>query len=628
MKKQNIILALLVTAVFSLRWQNCLPFSGKMPVITNSDVMSIWGRYLIFAKENFSFPLGSIKSLSFPFQTANITRAFPLFSLILKFLSKIFPLLGKFYYFPLVEIMAVFLTAYFTCLLLDKFKVRWWPIKLLGAVLVSLSPALLFRSSFYYGISMQVYYFPLYLIFSYLYICFYKKPSWRLAVILALVFPLSSLIAYYLSFGISFIFLVLLGFNILEFTINKKKVNQKRLIRGLFAFVLGLFLSSVVFSILGNQDNLKVPPETSLFTTRFRTNWGYGGGFGSGFHVADVLTLFIPPEESPDLLKEIGMGPTAYLAKAGFPLTSRHLQAGQYEGFAYLGTVTISLLLFYVLIGVFNFYKNPRSFLMKLRMKWTAKIFFLDHFFSLPFIFASAAFLLYVLSWGNIIHLGGIRFNDLPTPTLLIAMFWRQFIFVRSIGRFAIPLMLFITLGLVVYLNKFLQIYLLKTKKKREFLVILLMVFLSIAHIGEIKGYLKAPEKVVYGNEITQLFSKKDQMLIKRVTQDKKALIIAPKLRSGLEWEKIGYALALYSSAPLSGATVGAPGEREEHLKQYDKDISDIISGNVKELVDRYGEIVIVVKSEQAEEIIKKSNFDLKYNKLDNSKVAILTLVN
>ena len=59
----------------------------------------------------------------------------------------------------------------------------------------------------------------------------------------------------------------------------------------------------------GKEENLAVAAVSPL-EGRYDTAWGYGGGYGGGFHVADVFTLFIPPKDDlqvgvvPDHLHE------------------------------------------------------------------------------------------------------------------------------------------------------------------------------------------------------------------------------------------------------------------------------------------------------------------------------------
>ena len=624
---QNLLCAFFATSIFSKRWINCLPFSGYMPVANNTDQLDVWARYLIWAREPFSFPIGVINGMSFPFRDASITRGpIPLFAILFKGLSKIYTPFSEFYYFVLIELLFVFLVAYFTCLLLESFKITSFWLKLLGAVLVSLSFPFLYRSSNYYGITYLMANFPLYLALAYFYIQIYKHPGLKSLVLLAGFLPIFAFFDYYNLFAAFFLFAVSLCLGLFNYVLNQSKLNRDRIISSASAFILGGILAFTVTFVLGGEGDLTVPPGTSPLTARYGEGWGYGGGFGGGFHVADVLTVVIPPEDNESLPPWKGIGPSSYLTKMGFPITTGNLQDGQYEGFAYLGTTTIGILFVLLVIKLLSLVKRHRIYFMKLRLTLTSKIFLVNDLFPLPLIIGISAFMLYILSWGYIIHIGGIRFNNVPTPSLIMAILYPKFMFARSLGRLAIPFMLYITIGTIVYLGRYLGRYMYQASKYRKVLLGSIMIFLVIAHIYEISGYLE-PSEVTYGNEIANVFSKEEGVLVKQLLQGKRALMIAPDIRSGEDpnWLKISYSLAFYSNIPISGIYSGI-GIPSEHRKQTDLDIHSILAGNIKEIVDRYGDVAIAVPSDIAKEILSKADISLKYYKLRSQDVTILTL--
>ncbi|OGD63368.1 hypothetical protein A2160_02695 [Candidatus Beckwithbacteria bacterium RBG_13_42_9] len=623
---QNLICAFFVTFIFSFRWATVLPFSGYMPVITSYDALGYFGRYLIYAKEPLGFPLGTIKNLSFPFQSANITRgSMALFGLVFKLLSKVYPPLAEFYYFPLVEILAVFLSGYFSCLLLLEFKVKSFWLRFLGAVLVSLSFPLLFRSSAYYQATIHVLYFPLYLAFTLFYIRLQKSFAWKDLISLVAVIIVATLIEYYIFLGLFILFGVLLSFSFFNFIIKKNQIHRRILISTCLAFILGICFSFFTLSLFGNQSNLKIGPNDQALMGRYSPENGYGGGFGGGFHVADVLTFFIPPQDNQSIPLWKKAGPTTYLTKLGFPLSTNNLQNGQYEGFTYLGTITIGLIVFLILLNLVFFFKNFKLSLTKLRLRFTSVLLLSLQPFSLSLMIGIATFLLFILSLGYIIHFGGTRFNNIPTPALILAVLWPKFMFARSLGRFAIPLMLFITLGMIVYLNKFLHSLIYGACLSKKALLALMIILLIAVHISEVRGYLQPPV-ATRGNEIANLFGSRDQQLIISSLHDKKALMIVPAFTGKLEWGKIVYSLAFYSKIPISGATIGSPGELASDLEQYSLDIREIMAGNIKEIVARYGDVAIAAPQKIAENILSKSDLSLKSQKLNDQDVTILTL--
>jgi len=595
-------------------------------VSKNSDQLEFWGRYLIYAKEPFSFPIGLVRGLGFPFKISTITRGpVELFAVLFKLLSKIYAPFAEFYYFVLFELLCAFLTGYFTCLLLESFKVKSFWLKLLGVTLVSLSFPFLFRSSHYYGIPSLVVHFPIYLAFAYFYIRLYKYPNWKPLFLLLIFFLILAFFCDYPTLAVYFVFFVCICFNFFEFMVRKTEIIRKRLFFSLTAFILGIALTIFVVNILGNQGNYTVPWYVSPLADRQGKQWGYGGGYGGGFHVADALTFFIPPRDNVNVPENKRCGPTAYLTKWGFPITTNNLQDGQYEGFTFLGTTTIFILFFLLMIQLFSLIKNSRLYMMKMRLKWMYQLFSPDNIFSLPFVLGACAFLLYLLSLGYIIHFLGVRFNHIVTPALILAEWHHRFMLVRSLGRLAVPLMQYITIACIISMNKYPYKYLNKSTKPKKLIFVLIIIFLIIFHISEIWGYLKPPE-VTRGNEIANLFGKDDRVLIKKLLQDKKALMVVPTVRGGvINWDKLCYSLAFYSDIPLSGAS-SPMGNPIEYLRQYALDTKNILDGNIKEITNRYGNIAIAAPSAFAEKILSRADVPLKPHKLHDQDAVILTL--
>lgn len=598
-----------------------------MPVISkNSDQLEFWARYLIYAREPFSFPIGLVKRLGFPFQITTITRGpVELFAIFFKLLSKIYAPFAEFYYFVLFELLCAFLTGYFTCLLLDSFRVKSFWLKLLGVTLVSLSFPFLFRSSHYYAIPSLVVHFPIYLIFAYFYIRLYKYPNWKPFFLLLIFFLILAFFCDYPTLVVYFVFFICICFNFFEFMVRKTEIVRKRLFFSLTVFILGIASTIFVLNVLGQQGNYTVPWSVSPLANRQGRQWGYGGGFGGGFHVADALTFFIPPQDDDKVPEIKRCGPTAYLTKWGLPITTNNLQDGQYEGFTFLGTTAIGILFFLIIMQLFSLIKNSRLYLMKMRLKWMYQLFTPDNIFSLPFVLGVCAFVLYIFSLGYIIHFLGFRLNHIATPALVLAEWHPRFMLVRSLGRLAVPLMQYITIACIISLNQYLYKYLNKSTKPKKLISVLIIISLIIFHISEIQGYLKPPE-VTRGNEIANLFGKDDRILIKKLLQDKRALIVVPKIRGGIvEWDKLCYSLAFYSDIPLSGAS-SPMGNPIEYLRQYDSDTKNISEGNIKEITNRYGNIAIAAPSAVAEKILNRADVPLKPHKLHNQDAVILTL--
>ena len=623
---KKVLIAIFITLIFALRWRNCLPLSGYMPAMENSDLLAIYGRYLVFANEPLGFPLGLVNNLGFPFKNTNIAKAsIPLFAIPLKILSKIIPKISTFYFFVFFEIIAVFFTAYFTCLILQKFNVHNVWLLLLGAFLISLSPALLFRSSNYYNVSFMVGHFPIYLAFFYFYRQFYKLANWRSLFLLVLVFPIAALVDYYIVFGILVMLFICLSLSLFNFLIFNNKLNKRRAFFTTLALIIASLLFYTTTFILGDKNNMTVPPHKFILEGRYNTQWGYGGGYGGGFHVADVFGLFIPPQDDENVVPWKKGGPSAYLTKIGFPLTTAKLQAGQYEGFIYLGTTIIFLLITLLIVKITSFIKKSRQYKTKLELMLFTKFRFCSDLFSLEMIIGIAAFVLYVISWGYIIHIGGVRFNHFPSLSLIMVVLWRNLMLIRSLGRLAIPFMLFITLAVIIVLNKFVNSFSFKNNKLKETFIKAFILIILIVHLVEVWGYLR-PTKVIKGNDILNVFEDKDIPLIKGALKNKKALIAVPALKDNILWSKICYSLTIISKVPISGATATLGTVTREEQNRYNSDINTIIKGNIDELAKKYGDIAIVTTNKLSEEIIEKTEIKLKKYNLNNQDAVILTI--
>jgi len=109
-----IFIAILIAAIFSIRFIECLPFSNDTRVF-NEETAPTTISYLIYAKEDFSFPIGGIKNIGFPFSDGNVGNvgAIPLFAIAFKALGKLLPYFQTFDYFVFIEIFSSFFTAYF-----------------------------------------------------------------------------------------------------------------------------------------------------------------------------------------------------------------------------------------------------------------------------------------------------------------------------------------------------------------------------------------------------------------------------------------------------------------------------------------------------------------------------------
>lgn len=624
-KHFSMLLSVLLAAIFSLRWRNALPFSGYMPVLKGGDQIEIWSRFLIYAREPFHYPLGLIKGLSYPFETANIVRGpLELFAIPLKLLSKVVPAAGQFYYFSLAEILSVFLTAFFASKIFEQFGVRSLWVRGLGTVLVTLSFPLLFRSS-YSQLSYQVVYFAFYMIFAYVYIRFYRDRSTKLKWWLAALLPLSAMVDYYLVLALAGSFLIFVMLHGIEAALSRERLCRKRFVHSLGLLALAVGLTYGLLLSLGNEKNLVQSNYFTPLTGRYESGWGYGGGMGGGFHSADLLTFVIPPENKTNMPEWKKVGPDAFLTKLGVGFTTIDLQDGQYEGFTYIGTVGLFLVLMFLLIYVVRWLRNPREEWQRRRVVRTCHLHFDYPLFSLPCMFAIACGALFILSLGYIVHIAGHRLNNVATPALVLAEMWPRFIFARGLGKLATPLALLIIFSTVVLLNRYVQSLLCSRKKIVTYGIRCFLGLLIAAHVVEISGYLTPRSDAIKGNDIVQVFDLKDRQTIQQVLKDKKVLIMVPALRSSADWSKIGYALAYTSQVPLTGATIGIA--VPDHFKRYfGADIAAAQAGGITTLIDRYGKgFALAMPEEVAADVLRRMDAQVNVTQLTSQNVVLIT---
>tara|TARA_B100000315_G_C14591633_1_gene596147 strand:- start:1755 stop:3566 length:1812 start_codon:yes stop_codon:yes gene_type:complete len=596
----------------------------------NTDLMDSWARYLIWVSEPLGFPLGIINGMRFPFRDAILgSNCLPLFAIPLKILTQINPVFSDIYYFVFAELVFVFFTALFSCLSLEKFGVKSFRMRLLVAVLISLSFPLLYRSSNYYGFTYQVAYTPLYLASSYFFIKMFIKPNLRSFSALILCYFVVCLFDEYTIFGCIFMLTMNSLFIFINYLFSRGKLYKKRLIFSFISVVASVIIAFSVNYSLGFRANMEATNYQNLLIDRYGDHWGYGGGYGGGFHVADVLTFFIPPTNDLELPEYKRTGPPSYLSYMGLDiLSTKNLQDGQYEGFTYLGSIAFLLLLFLFLYKCYNIFINRRVFLMKQRIKFSAwNLFSLKIHFSLPTIIGLSAFFLYLISMGYIVHFGGHRIYILPTPSLIIALLYPKFILARALGRLAIPLMIVILIFVIINLNRLMNIYFERypdniKRNIPNFLVFIMVIF----HINEIKGYLKPPNEIIWGsNEISNYFNDDESLYLKSILQNVEGIIIAPTIRNSPEWLRTSYSLALHSRKPISGiyAGIGVP---EWYYKQTNYDINQILKGNIQDVIDRYGNVAISVPIEYLEDILKKTDIELKFHEFHRQNLVIILI--
>ena len=603
-----------------------------MPSGTDHEWVGFYGRYLIYARESIGLPIGIIKGLSFPFaDVANIIRGpIPLFAIPLKILSKIFPPLAEFYYFGLVEIISVFFSALFAWGIAREFNVRLFWSKLLAAVLCGLSVSMLHRSSLYFGNTVLVMHTPLYLGCAYFYVRLYKRQyrKWKEGLLLVCIFICASLVGYYIFVGMAMGVACCLTVHLLEMLLRSRE--RKRLFRRtlpiIIACMIGVLAGILIQNSLGNTRNLDKVNISMILDSRYVSSWPYGGGMGGGFHVADALSVIIPPEDNEKLPANKRLGPTAYLAHLGFPVTTGDLQDGQYEGFAYAGTIPIGLWMAVIIAGIVAFLKQRRMILTRMRLQMIARFRSTRNNDLLIRALGTSCVALYLISWGYIIHICGHRIYNMLTPSFIMTTLIPEFMYSRSLGRFALPFSLFVILTAITLFERHVGVRLYEAGRRGRIAFAIIAVTLVVAHVYEVSGYLRQTEEVTKGNEIANIFSDADVATIKKTVKNKAAIMIVPEFLFNIEWTKISYSLAFHGNIPISGATIGPPGESPRDYLQYARDANAIMAGKLRDIVTKYGNICVASPYDTAKKILAHSDLPLRAQRLVSRDCVILTL--
>jgi len=118
---------------------------------TGRDLLQHQLGWEFFRKEPWRFPLGSIQAYGYPIGTSvTFLDSIPLFAFFFKLLSPWLP--QNFQYFGLWELTSVIGQMFIGMLILKEFT-RSWPLRILGASLLVLSPPMIYRAFFHSSLS-------------------------------------------------------------------------------------------------------------------------------------------------------------------------------------------------------------------------------------------------------------------------------------------------------------------------------------------------------------------------------------------------------------------------------------------------------------------------------------------
>lgn len=574
---RTLLISLAITALFSIQFAEVLPFSGFLKTFNQETVASYYS-YLLFAQEPWAFPVGEIRGLSFPFEDGNIgnTGVIPLFALFFKALGTLFPYFKSFYYFVLIDIVACFLTSFFSLNILVRLGVRNFSLLLLGALLTGTSLMLFSRSSWMQPFCVVA--FPIYTAWIYVMLIILEgqKDRVRLGLIsLFIICPIASLLDNYALFAILLGTSIILVRELYEFVFGGLQSSRRRFF-ALTAFcLLGVMFSLIALYLIGMYPLPSIPHSFS----------SYDFGMGGRIHVADLLAPVLPSDNgTATYFREPSLP-----GKLGFPYSTKMLQDGQVEGFSYIGTSALVLWIFLCFIFFYSASNKNRvtNFLfssfsrLRLYSSW-GKIFL-------------ACLGVFVFSLGFELHILGESFpNFYGMPAAWISDRFHFVHNIRAQGRLATLLSIFLILDCVRRFSWWCEERELKNSgahfRRVSLLRISLVTCLIGIHFVEIIPLLKP----VQSQNIFPLggWSTDEISSIKRMAIQHDAVLISPSWREGLEWQtriySLAYHLGLRSNIYLIART------QPERDARIARDLNLIIRGDWLSLNKEYGDSLLI----------------------------------
>ncbi|MEI7431229.1 MAG: hypothetical protein WCL27_12305, partial [Betaproteobacteria bacterium] len=474
---QPLAIALGVAVVFMLRFANCLPFSDSTRIF-NYETASTLASYLIYSNEPFTFPLGAIKGLTYPFNDANIGNvgAIPLFAIVFKCLCKIFPFFKTFDYFVLVEILSCFWTAYFAQKTLMMLGVNRVVLRFLGALLTGTSFLLMTRSGWLQPFCVVS--FPLFMAWVHAMLLTLQRGVWNVKqdTLIVFLFPIAALTDNYTLVGILMATSALLVRELFEAYFGGRASSWNRASRILFFCLAGTILSILALYLIGMFPLPSIPNSYS----------SYDFGMGGRYHTADLFGPWIPVANTVFNFPEPSL-----LAQLGFPLNTDKLGPGQYEGVAYIGTPLLLLSIFLALGWIVCKVKSMS--LRQAAVKHNPSRLVLYSPWKKVGLGIVAVF---VFSLGYELHVFGFAFpNFSGMPAAWISDRITSFYNIRATGRLASLLSMFIILESIRVLNAVVQQQRLFDKIRNPIAspkgVIVVVSILVMVHLAEIAPFLR-----------------------------------------------------------------------------------------------------------------------------------------
>ncbi len=570
-----------ITIIFMIRFLNALPFSGNTRIF-NYETITTLASIFIYNNEPFSFPLGTIKGLTFPYQDANIGNVggIPLFALVFKGLGKLIPYFRTFDYFILVEIVSCFFTAFFSQKVLLRLGVRHRTILILGALLTATSFLLLTRSAWLMPFCVAS--FPLAAAWIYAMIITLQRDRWHFGQDLGilLLFPISTLVDNYTLVAILLGTGILVSREFFEYLFGGTHGARNRLYRLLFFCVAGSTLSLFSLYLIGM---FPLTPLPNKFTS-------YDFGMGGRYHVADLFSPWIP------VANQVYSFVIPSLWGNKLPFNTDHLGRGQYDGVGYIGTAAIFIWIAIVAAWIFSKIKNRKT--IPFGAKAQNRLVIFSPWKKIVF----AAFFLFAFSLGYELHILGMSFPKFSgMPAAWLADRFPSLYNIRSTGRLVIFFSFILIFEALRRFSDWFECQIAGRTVSRKLFAFASIGLLATIHCIEILPFLKPiPSQPIL--PLGNVYSEKQINSIKDFAADATAIFIAPTVMAvDAKWTIEAFSLAYYIGIPSNLLYIARVDL--SHYEVICNDLAEVMAGNWDDIDKKYGKVLFTVPIEQANTI-------------------------
>lgn len=565
----SLLISVAITLCFGLQYTQLFPFIGYSPNF-NYEIISTHVSTQIFVIEPFSYPLGKIEKLTFPYQDANIGNVggIPLFAIAQKLLGLIFPIAKEIWLYPIINLCSAFVLSFYVQKTLKILGVSEIKFLLFGAIFVTLSPSFLIKS-----FELQAYCvvaFAIYAIWIFCSLRLLENPNIFGSVYkFSAIFPIAAMADAYALVGISLGSVVLSMVFLLRYIFGIE-YRLKPVILICISTSSGFLLAIMSFAIIG------LPTEADIFNFN-----SYDFGIGGRYHVADLFSFFVPFVDS-----NFNYPGDALLANLTGHFNTDLFGSGQYEGVAFVGSVPLVLLCGACVSGLLgiafsntNQRYKPSLFTEQIKLM----------------IWPCSFVLIYSLGYElHILGVGYPAFNLMPAA--LLSDNFSQLYNIRAPGRLiALPfIFLILVLTLWLYTVKKWTCKFVESGNRKWWLAVCILSFIHIYEISPFLMPLSKPRHTVFVDD--------DIRQIKHLASDSKAILFASSVKAqATDWTEKAYWFTYFSGKPSNIYYIARPVFAHERASY--KTYTKLAKGHFDDIYSIFGSDVLIVSRSELQNI-------------------------